>query len=73
LIKRGIIENINDVKKDLNQFLIYSNFNRRHWSLKKELKVRTPFEAVQSSFQTKPEIFKILPDVFQDMVLGKRV
>ena len=43
-IKAQDYENINDVKKDLNQFLIYSNFNRRHWSLKKELKVRTPFE-----------------------------
>ncbi len=58
-------DNIDDVKKDLNKFLIYYNFNRRHGSLKKELKVRTPFDAVQSWFQTKPEIFKILPDVFQ--------
>jgi hypothetical protein len=34
-------ENIIDVKKDLNKFLIYYNFNRRHGSLRKELKVRT--------------------------------
>ena len=59
--------NIEDVKAELNKFLIYYNFNRRHGSLRKELKVRTPFEAVQSWFQTKPEIFKILPNVFQDM------
>ena len=43
------------------------NFNRRHGSLRKELNVRTPFDAVGSWFQTKPEIFKILPDVFQDI------
>ena len=43
------------------------NFNRNHGSLRRELKVRTPFEAVQSWFQTKPEIFKISPDVFQDI------
>jgi len=27
----------------------------------------TTFDAVQSCFQAKPEIFKILPDVFQDI------
>ncbi len=64
-IKAEEYDNIDDVKKDLNKFLIYYNFNRRHGSLRKELKVRTPFDAVQSWFQTKPEIFKILPDVFQ--------
>ncbi len=69
-IKAQDYENIDDVKKDLNKFLIYYNFNRRHGSLRKELKVRTPFNAVQSWFQTKPEIFKILPDVFQDIVFG---
>jgi transposase-like protein len=72
-IKVEEYKNIDDVKKDLNKFLIYYNFNRRHGSLRKELKVRTPFDAVQSWFQTKPEIFKILPDVFQDIVFGKKV
>jgi transposase-like protein len=66
-IKAQDYKNIEDVKKDLNKFLIYYNFNRRHSSLRKELKVRTPFDAVQSWFQTKPEIFKILPNVFQDI------
>jgi transposase-like protein len=66
-IKAEEYDNIDDVKKDLNKFLIYYNFNRRHGSLRKELKVRTPFDAVQSWFQTKPEIFKILPDVLQDI------
>ncbi len=66
-IKAEDYDNIDDVKKDLNKFLIFSNFNRRHASLRKELKVRTPFDAVQSWFQTKPEIFKILPSEFQDI------
>ena len=69
-IKAEEYNNINDVQKDLNKFLIYYNFNRRHGSLRKELKVRTPFDAVQSWFQTKPEIFKILPNVFQDIAFG---
>ncbi len=63
-IKAEDYDNIDDVKKDLNKFLI---FYRRHGSLRKELKVRTPFDAVQSWFQTKPEIFKILPSEFQDI------
>jgi len=37
------------------------------------LKVRTPFDAVQSWFKTKPEIFKISPDMFQDIAFGKKV
>lgn len=54
------------------KFLIYYNFNRSHGSLRKELKVRTPFEAVKYWFEIKPEIFKILPDVFQDIVFDNR-
>ena len=66
-IKAEEYNNIEDVKKDLNKFLIYYNFNRRYGSLRKELKVRTLFDAVQSWFQMKPKIFKILPNVFQDI------
>lgn len=69
-IKAEDYDNIEDVTNDLKKFLIYYNFNRRHRSLRKELKVRTPFDAVQSWFQTKPEIFKILPDLFQDIAFG---
>ena len=69
-IKAEDYTNIQEVTKELNKFLIYYNFNRRHGSLRKELKVRTPFDAVQSWFQTKPEIFKILPNVFQDITFG---
>lgn len=69
-IKAEDYANIEDVKVEFNKFLIYYNFNRRHGSLRKELKARTPFETVQSWFQTKPEIFKILPNVFQDIAFG---
>ncbi|MBL0708205.1 MAG: hypothetical protein JJW00_04080 [Sulfurimonas sp.] len=72
-IKAQEYDNIEDVQKDLSKFLIFYNFNRRHGSLRKELKARTPFEAVQSWFQTKPEIFKILPSKFQDIAFGKKV
>jgi len=51
--------------------LLYYNFNRRHGSLRKELKVKTAFEAVQSWFQMKPELFKILPDEFRAYAFDK--
>jgi len=35
--------------------------------LKKEIKSKTLFDTVQSWFQTKPKIFKILPSEFQDI------
>ncbi|MDF1881621.1 transposase [Sulfurimonas sp. MAG313] len=57
--------NLQEMLQDLQKFLIYYNFNRRHGSLSKELKVRTPFDALQSWFQIKPEIFKISPDDFK--------
>ena len=53
-------KNIEDVKLDLNKFLIYFNFNRIPRSLRKEVKVGTPSDAVQSWFKTEPKIFKIL-------------
>ena len=38
--------NIGGVKKDLSIFLIYYDFDIKHGSLRKELKVRTPFDVV---------------------------
>jgi len=58
------------LRGDLNKFLIYSNTNRKHGGLKKELKVKTPCEAVKSWFDIKPEIFKISPDEFHTIVLN---
>ena len=65
-IKAENYDNIDELKLDLKKFMIFYNFNRRHGSLKKELKVRTPFDAIKSWFKIKPEIFKISPDIFQE-------
>jgi transposase-like protein len=58
-----------ELKTDLDKFLIFYNLNRRHGSLKRELKVRTPFEAVQCWYRIKPEIFRESPDMFQTDLL----
>lgn len=64
-IKVLTYKNETELKTDLDKFLVFYNFNRRHGSLKRELKVRTPFEALQCWYRIKPEIFKKPPDMFR--------
>lgn len=64
-IKTTEYDTITALEEDLNRFLLYYIFNRRHGGLQKELKVRTPFEAIESWFQSKPELFKISPEEFK--------
>ena len=47
-IKVLTYKNEAELKADLNKFLVYYNTNRRHSGLKKELKVRTPFDAFKA-------------------------
>ncbi len=72
-IKVEIYENAQALILDLNKFLIFYLFTRRHGSLRRELgaKVRTPFDAMQSWFKVKPELFKISPDEFRAYAIGK--
>lgn len=72
-IKVEIYENVQELISDLSKFLLFYLFTRRHGSLRRELgaKVRTPFDAMQSWFKVKPELFKISPDVFQSYAIKK--
>jgi transposase-like protein len=54
-----------ELKADLDKFLVYYNLNRRHGGLRRELKVRTPFEALQCWYRITPEIFRKSPDMFR--------
>jgi transposase InsO family protein len=72
-IKVEEYNNIDELKSDLTKFLIYYNTNRRHGGLRKELKVRTPQEAVKSWFDMEPDIFKISPDEFYAIALNIQV
>jgi len=40
-------------------------------SKRRELNVRTPYEAIKNWFKTKPELFKISPDVFRANTLER--
>jgi transposase InsO family protein len=55
---------------DLMQFLMYYNLNRRHGSLRKELNVKTPFQAIEKWYELKPEIFKIKPENFKNKLVN---
>lgn len=61
--------NLTEMKVDLNKFLIFYNANRRHGSLRKELNVKTPIEAIEKWYQLKPEIFIKNPTEFKNNLL----
>ncbi|MGC3977991.1 MAG: integrase core domain-containing protein [Paludibacteraceae bacterium] len=48
-----------EMNLDLMRFLIYYNLNRRHGSLRKELNVKTPFQAIEEWFLLKSKIFTL--------------
>jgi len=62
-------ENQSEMQYDLNGLLVYYNINRRHGSLRKELSVKTPFQAIEKWYLLKPEIFKIEPQEFKNKLL----
>ena len=63
-------QSLDEMKNDLTKFLWFYNFNRRHGSIRNELKVKTPFNAIEKWYQLKPEIFKITPNQFKKIMLN---
>jgi len=63
-------KNIEEMNTELAKFLIYYNIERRHGSLRKELKIKTPFNAIEKWFSIKPELFKINPSNFKNKILN---
>src|SRR5680860_552231 len=56
-IKRTEYNNKEEMQNELLKFLMYYILYRRHGSLRKELNVKTPFDAIEKWFEIKPEIF----------------
>lgn len=56
--------------EDILKFLIFYNLYRRHGSLRKELNLKTPFDAIKKWFCLKPEIFKEDPIDFKNKILN---
>jgi transposase InsO family protein len=68
-ILRDTFENRSGMENGLIAFLCAYNRYRRHGSLRKELNVKTPIQAVRKWYELKPEIFKTHPDVFEKKII----
>ena len=69
-IKKTEYNNKDEMQNDLYKFLVFYILYRRHGSLRKELKVKTPFDAIEKWFEIKPELFLQTPDEFKNKVLS---
>ena len=63
-------QNLQEMNNDLMKFLIFYNLYRRHGSLRKELKVETPFNAVEKWHELDPDIFKETLTDFKNKTLN---
>jgi transposase InsO family protein len=68
-LKIHTYNNIWEMKADLSLFLIYYNLARRHSSLRTEIWVKTPFEAIEYWFKLSPNLFKETPFEFKEKLL----
>jgi hypothetical protein len=57
------------MNESLMKFLIHYNLYRRHGSLRRELNVKTPFDAIEKWYQLSPEIFKEKPVDFKKKII----
>ena len=63
-------QNLQEMNNDLMKFLMFCNLYRRHGSLRKELKVKTPFNAVKKWHELDPDIFKETLASFKNKILN---
>ena len=57
-LKINKYKNVEEMNKDLINFMVYYNLNRRHTSLRKELWVRTPYDALEYWYEKDNSLFK---------------
>ena len=69
-IKRTHYNSLEEMNDDLMNFLVLYNLYRRHGSLRRELKVKTPFNAVEKWFELDGKIFKEKPNDFKQKILS---
>jgi transposase-like protein len=69
-IKRNHYNSLTEMNTDLISFLMHYNLYRRHGSLRRELKVKTPFNAVEKWFELDEKIFNQNPEQFKQKILS---
>jgi transposase-like protein len=72
-IKRTHYNSLEEMDNDLMNFLVLYNLYRRHGSLRRELKVKTPFNAVEKWFELDEKIIKQKPNDFKIKILNGTV
>ena len=75
IIKRKTIKitkysDLEEMNRDLMEFLVHYNLYRRHGSLRRELKVKTPYDAVEKWYELDPDIFKENTLTFKNKILN---
>jgi transposase-like protein len=68
-VKRTRYNSLEEMNEDLMRFLVHYNLYRRHGSLRRELKVKTPFNAVEKWNELDPKIVKENPTDFKTKIL----
>jgi transposase-like protein len=69
-IKKTQYDSSEQMQDDLMQFLVHYNLYRRHGSLRRELKVKTPFNAVEKWYELDKNIFKQDPMEFKNKIIS---
>jgi len=72
-IKITKYNDLEQMNQDLMAFLVHYNLYRRHGSLRRELKVKTPYNAVEKWYELDPEIFKENPLKFKNKILNLKI
>jgi transposase-like protein len=72
-IKITKYSDLEQMNQDLMEFLVHYNLYRRHGSLRRELKVKTPYNAVEKWYELDPKIFKENPLVFKNKILNLKI
>jgi len=68
-VKLNRYSSLKEMDEDLTNFLIHYNLYRRHGSLRRELNVKTPFDAVEKWYELDEKIYKIKPLEFKNKIL----
>ena len=68
-IKLWNYNNTEQMINDLMNFFVKYNLFRRHSGLRKELNVKTPFDAISKWYELNPNLFNVKPDKFKNKIL----
>jgi transposase-like protein len=68
-ILKDTYNNRQEMTKALNDFLIHYLIFRRHGSIRKELKVKTPFNAIEKWYELQPDLFTEKPIDFKNKIV----